>query len=289
MRVWMIIGLFLLLPFHANAESVLQAKGNQFLFEAGMYKNGDILTIFGPDGNAKGTARVKQAGKTKSLAIVTSGSVANGDTVGFDTGGGGMASAGSGSRSKSKTGLVFNAGMNLDLMATFKGSGTYTLGTTQNLESSGKSGTGFALLGEAQYWFSDMWGAYGGIEYALDRKVDGGITHTTPSGSTTVANDDKLSALFFTGGGLMRFGKLYIPVGIVYPMVTYKSSNGGTQVAGQLGFQFGGGWMITDRIGAEFNYRITNFQLRIDGTTTGTFIYTSASVTSMFLTGKFFF
>lgn len=292
MRSWMIIVLFLL-PFQIHAESVLQAKGKQFLFEAGMYKNGDILTIFGADGKPKGSARVKTAGKSKSLAEVTTGSVAAGDTVGFDTGAGstGMGSGSSSPSPRGKKGFVLNAGINIDLANTFKGSGTYTtiLGTN-TLDSTGKSGTGFALSSEAQYWFGDMFGAYGGIEYMLERKADAGITHSVGGAATpTAASSDKFSALYFTGGGLMRFGKIYIPVGIVYPMLTYKAS-AATQVAGQLGFQFGGGFMITERISAEFNYRITNFQLRVDATaTTGTFIYTSASVTSMFLTGKFFF
>ncbi len=288
-KSWMIVGLFFLLPFNVNAESVLQAKGNQFLMEAGSFRAGETLTIFGPDGKPKGTARVRTPGKSKSLADVTAGTVAQGDTVSLQTGATAPAKSGGSRASANKKKFVMGVGLSMGLMNTFKGSGTYTLsGVTTPLTTDGKSATGFGIMAEAQYWFTDMMGAIGGFEYEFEHKIDGGLSTTANNTTTTAPIDDKIQFMYLVGNFALRFGNLYFPMGINYPILKYTTTNT-PQVAAQLGYQLGAGYTFLDRFSVEFIYRITNFQLRIDRSIPDSFIFTSASNTGMLLQGKFYF
>lgn len=286
MKSWM-IALLLSFPLFAGAESVLQVKGKKFLFEAGGFKNGDVLTITGTDGSSKGSAIVKQAGKNKSLAEVTSGFVAVGDTVSSESSSSGGSSFSSSSGRNRK--FVFGAGLSMGLSNTLKMTGTYNAGFgNQTLDSSGKSGTGFGLIGDAQYWFTDMLGATATFEYEMDRKADAGLTHKINGSTVTISSDDKIQLIYLTANGAFRFKQFYFPIGINYPLVLKYSSSSPVTIGVQMGYQFGAGWKITEHIGVEFLYRITNFQVQVK-TTTDTRTWDTAQLTGMLLQGKYWF
>lgn len=281
--------LFAIFPLRAMAEPVLQVKGSNFLFQAGSFQAGDSLTILGPDGQPKGTARVKQAGKNQSVGEVMSGQIAPGDQV----------SVGDPNMTpplppqlrprppptSTATKFQFSVGLSYPLVTTGKFAGQLS---DFPATAEGKSGSSVILTADFRHWFNDSYGLFYGLDYELDRVLDNGLKYTIEGAPATNTNTDKYSNLLVHVSFVFRYANVYVPVGLNYSTITYTTIGKGA-VSGGLGYQLAVGTSVWRNLTVELTYRAHNMKIKVDYPNLESLNFSTATISELLLTARWVF
>ncbi len=278
---------FCLISFAARGQSVLQVKDKAFLFKSGATKIGDVLSIYDTGGTVKGTARVKQAGKNQSVAEILTGSVSVGDQVGVGETDSSKISIGK-EPPPSPSRFQFAAGLSYAILSSAKFSGTLSQGADYGFSAEGKSGTGGAISADVRFWLNDSYGLMTGFDYELERKIDAGLRYKLDDLPTIDSSDDKYQNLSVYLNFVFRFSTIYMPVGLNYSMVKYSSADAST-ATGSLGYQVGVGGMAMNHLALELFYRVSNFKFRTENASGTIKDFSTAPISSVFVSAKWVF
>lgn len=120
----------------------------------------------------------------------------------------------------------------------------YNLANSITVNSATSSGSGSVALGARYSTLSSY-----GFGFSVD------LAYEFPR---TLGTNSTLSFLSIEPNAVFRNDKLYGFAGVNVPIITSQSNWSSTPM-GALGFQFGIGYFITRKIGAELNYSFKNF------------------------------
>lgn len=286
MKSFMILIVLLLAPVMGWSQSqVMQVKGQNFLFQAGTYKAGDAVTILGVDGQPKGTARVKQAGKNQSVAEILTGSAAIGDQIGPSDQPSLPVSRRTAVAAPIK--FQFSAGVGYAATATAKLSGTRNSGFDSSFSAQGKSGSAVYLVFDFRHWFDESYGMIYALDYGMDRKVDSGLVYTDDGFSTTYAMPDKYSNLSLSANFAFRFSSAYLPIGINFNLPKLTTTGSGS-MSSSLGYQVGFGYQV-NQLAFEVWYKIGNYKIKSDYSDVDGVNFSTATLTELLLTTRWVF